>query len=139
MMLVFLKRKPAIFTKSTGIGIIVFLTIFLACHPKSIPNKNTEGLMHSETGLASYYADKFIGKPTASGELYDGTKFTAAHKYLKFGTHVKVTNVSNGKYVMVVINDRGPFVAGRIIDLSKAAATQLSIINAGIARVVITY
>ena len=70
---------------------------------------------------ASYYADKFHGRKTASGKKYDKTKYTAAHKKLPFGTIVKVTNEVNGKYVIVEVTDRGPFVRAREIDLSKRA------------------
>ena len=75
-----------------------------------------------QTGKASYYADKYEGRLTASGEKYKHNKMTAAHKSLPFGTVVKVTNTSNEKSVEVKINDRGPYVEGRIIDLSKSAA-----------------
>lgn len=70
---------------------------------------------------ASYYADKFNGKKTASGRKFDNTKYTAAHKKLPFGTKVRVTNEKNGKWVIVEITDRGPFVKSREIDLSKRA------------------
>ena len=72
-----------------------------------------------ETGNASYYADKFEGRKTASGEVFRQNKMTAAHKTLPFGTRVKVINMSNGKRIKVRINDRGPFVQSRIIDLSE--------------------
>src|SRR5688572_14799873 len=75
-----------------------------------------------QTGKASFYADKFDGTITASGEKYRHNKLTAAHKTLPFGTKVRVTNLSNNKTVEVVINDRGPYVDGRIIDLSRSAA-----------------
>src|SRR5689334_4107205 len=75
-----------------------------------------------QTGKASFYADSFEGNPTASGEKYRANKFTAAHKTLPFGTVVKVTNLANKESVNVTINDRGPYVEGRVIDLSKAAA-----------------
>lgn len=88
-----------------------------------------------QEGKASYYADKFEGKPTASGEKYKHSKLTAAHKTLPFGTVVKVTNVSNGKHVEVTINDRGPFVEGRVIDLSRSAAEKIDLIHVGIADV----
>ena len=80
-----------------------------------------------ETGNASYYADKFEGRKTASGEVFRQNKMTAAHKTLPFGTRVKVINMSNGKRIKVRINDRGPFVQSRIIDLSKKAAGKLQI------------
>lgn len=88
-----------------------------------------------QTGKASYYADKFEGQPTASGEKYKASKLTAAHKTLPFGTKVKVTNLANNESVVVTINDRGPFVEGRIIDVSKAAAERLSFFNQGTADV----
>jgi len=88
-----------------------------------------------EAGLASYYNDYFAGKMTASGEKYDPAKLTAAHKSLPIGTMIKVTNLDNDKSVVVRVNDRGPYVKGRILDLSKSAATQLGLIQAGYARV----
>ncbi|HEX8060855.1 MAG TPA: septal ring lytic transglycosylase RlpA family protein [Cyclobacteriaceae bacterium] len=89
----------------------------------------------TQTGKASFYADKFDGAPTASGEKYRHSKKTGAHKTLPFGTKVRVTNLENNKTVEVVINDRGPYVDGRIIDLSKSAAEELGFINKGIADV----
>ncbi len=86
-------------------------------------------------GKASYYADKFEGRLTASGVKYKHSKLTAAHRQLPFGTKVKVTNLANNKTVIVEVNDRGPFVAGRIIDLSKSAAEKLDFIHAGIVEV----
>jgi len=88
-------------------------------------------------GKASYYANKFHGRKTASGEVFDENKMTAAHKTLPFGTIVKVTNISNNKSVIVKINDRGPFVSGRIIDLSRAAAEALGMISAGVTEVLV--
>ena len=75
---------------------------------------------------ASYYADKFNGKKTASGRKFDNTKYTAAHKKLPFGTKVRVTNEKNGKWVIVEITDRGPFVKSREIDLSKRAYMEIT-------------
>ncbi len=89
----------------------------------------------TQTGKASFYADKFEGSPTASGEKYKHSKLTAAHKSLPFGTKVRVTNLANNESVEVVINDRGPYVDGRIIDLSKSAAEKLGFINLGLAEV----
>jgi rare lipoprotein A len=88
-----------------------------------------------QTGKASFYADKFEGKPTASGQKYRASKLTAAHKTLPFGTRVKVTNQDNGKSVVVEINDRGPWVEERIIDVSKRAAEELGFVNKGITDV----
>ena len=92
-----------------------------------------------ETGNASYYADKFEGKKTASGATFHQRKLTAAHKTLPFGTKIKVTNVTTGKTVKVKVNDRGPFVAGRIIDLSKRAAEKIGLVQKGILQVEIKY
>lgn len=88
-----------------------------------------------QTGKASFYADKFEGTPTASGEKYRHNKLTAAHKTLPFGTRVKVTNLANNESVEVVINDRGPYVESRIIDLSRSAAEKLGFINQGLAEI----
>jgi rare lipoprotein A len=88
-----------------------------------------------QTGKASFYADKFEGSPTASGEKYKHNKLTAAHKTLPFGTKVKVTNLGNNQTVEVTVNDRGPYVENRVIDLSKSAAEKLGFINQGIADV----
>lgn len=85
-----------------------------------------------EYGKASYYADKFQGRKTASGELYHADSLTAAHRTLSFGTVVKVTNVKSNDFVFVRINDRGPFVQGRVIDLSRKAMNKLNGIEAGL-------
>jgi len=114
--------------------LLILLPLFLiAC--SSTPQRakyNSTG--QSETGKASYYANKYQSRQTASGELFDQYKKTAAHKKLPFGTIVNVTNLSNGRSVVVKINDRGPFVRGRIIDLSRSAFsaiadTRLGVIN----------
>src|SRR5690606_19492836 len=88
-----------------------------------------------QTGKASFYADKFEGVETASGQKYRHNKLTAAHKTLPFGTVVRVTNLENDKSVEVTINDRGPYVEDRIIDLSKEAAERLGFVNKGLADV----
>ena len=90
---------------------------------------------YDKTGIASFYADKFEGRQTANGEIYYHVKRTAAHQTLPFGSIVKVTNLENNKYVVVRINDRGPFVDNRIIDLSKSAAKELNFIEKGLAKV----
>jgi rare lipoprotein A len=100
-----------------------FVSIFIA------------GYSQIQTGKASFYADKFEGVPTASGEKYKHKKFTAAHKTLPFGTRIKVTNLANNKSVEVVVNDRGPYVDGRVVDVSKAAAEELGFLNQGLADV----
>jgi len=90
-----------------------------------------------EEGLASWYggSDGFEGKPTASGERYDSSLLTAAHRELPLGTVVDVTNIGNGETVRVRVNDRGPFVKGRIIDLSREAARRIGVIGPGVASV----
>ena len=89
----------------------------------------------AEADKASYYSYELGGRKTANGEMFDPSKLTAAHKTLPFGTMVKVTNVENGKSVIVRINDRGPFIAGRSIDLSYAAAAQIDMLAKGVAEV----
>lgn len=87
------------------------------------------------TGGVSYYADKYQGKPTSSGELYDMAAYTAAHRTYPFGTKLKVTNLKNKKYVVVKVNDRGPYSTSRIIDVSRIAAEKLDILWAGTGQV----
>ena len=89
----------------------------------------------AETGDASFYAGKFQGRLTANGEVFDTKKLTAAHKTLPFNTIVEVENLQNGETVLVRINDRGPFVEGRVIDLSRAAAAAIGMVAQGIAKV----
>jgi rare lipoprotein A len=86
------------------------------------------------TMTTSWYGDPFHGRPTASGERFNQNDFTAAHKTLPFGTRLRVTNPQNGQSVVVRINDRGPFVRGRDLDVSKAAAEALGIITQGVAE-----
>lgn len=92
----------------------------------------------NQCGTASWYGPGFNGRKAASGERFNQNAMTAAHKTLPFGTKLKVVNQKTGKSVTVKINDRGPYHGGRIIDLSKAAATQLGIINAGTGKVCLT-
>jgi len=87
------------------------------------------------TMKASWYGPKFHGKLTANGEIYNQMALTAAHKSLKFGTLLKVTNPKNGRSVIVRINDRGPYIEGRDLDLSKGAAIELGLLRKGVARV----
>ena len=84
-----------------------------------------------EFGLASYYSDLFHGKPTASGELYDKTKFSCAHKTFPFGTMLKVTRLDNNKSVQVRVTDRGPFISGRVVEVSRAAADAIGLVHPG--------
>jgi rare lipoprotein A len=90
-----------------------------------------------QEGIASWYGDEFAGRPTASGEIFDPSLLTAAHPTLPFGTMLLVTNTHNNKQVMVRVNDRGPFVSSRILDVSRAAAAQLDMIATGTAPVIV--
>jgi rare lipoprotein A len=100
--------------------------------PQSPSPRPSDPKVHELTGLASFY---WQGQQTASGEPFDKSAMTAAHKTLPFGTRVKVTHVGNGRSVIVRINDRGPFRPGRVIDLSHAAAEELAMTGRGLARV----
>ncbi len=91
--------------------------------------------LETSTGVASYYAHKFHGRRTASGEIFNMHSLTAAHRTYPFGTRVRVTNLENGMQVTVVVNDRGPFAKNRIIDLSLAAAKRIDMIRSGTAKV----
>jgi rare lipoprotein A len=115
-----------------GLLVMIGVAILAGCAttPRQAPERET-----AEIGLASYYADRFQGRRTASGERYDRHAFTAAHRRLKFGTLVHVTCLDNGRSVTVRINDRGPYVKGRIIDLSRAAAETLGMLQAGVVKV----
>ncbi len=88
-----------------------------------------------QVGVASYYGREFHGRKTSNGELYDMNAMTAAHPNLPFETLIEVTNLANGRKIVVRINDRGPWVEGRIIDLSYAAAKRLDVIDSGTAKV----
>ncbi len=94
-----------------------------------------KGPGYSESGIASWYGKKFDGRQTANGEVYDMRAMTAAHRTLPFGTIVRVTNLENDRRVTLRINDRGPFIRGRIIDLSYGAAHRLNMVRAGLAMV----
>lgn len=102
--------------------------------PKAGPMTRVK-LGYEERGLASWYGHPYHGRATASGEIYDMEKLTAAHKRLPFGVTARVMNPANGRSVEVKINDRGPFVKGRIIDLSRAAARQIELLGPGVAKV----
>ncbi len=122
------------------LSIILFSTFLLACSnqsPSHTPIVHAKTNPATQTGKASYYADKYQSRKTASGERFDQFKNTAAHKRLAFGTKVRVTNINNGKSVTVRINDRGPFVKGRIIDLSKSAFNAIANTRLGVIDVII--
>jgi len=113
---------------------LTFLCLFAGCSTLQ-PSLKDNWIGFTEAGQASYYADKHQNRKTASGEIYKHQLKTAAHKKLPFGSSVKVTNVKNGKSVIVKVNDRGPFVKGRIIDLSKSAFSSIGNISSGLVNV----
>ncbi len=102
---------------------------------KDEPARDDDEGGFEQKGMASYYGSKFEGRKTASGERYRGDEMTAAHRTLPFGTRVRVTNLANGKSVEVVVNDRGPFAKGRIVDLSRKAAKEIDMLSAGVVQV----
>jgi rare lipoprotein A len=103
--------------------------------PAPAPVAAPAATMAGMDGLAAYYSDRLNGRKTASGQVFDQQKLTAAHQTLPFGTMVKVTNTKNGRSVVVRINDRGPTQAGRVIDLSHAAASKLGMLRSGLVPV----
>jgi rare lipoprotein A len=130
---------------------LFFLACFLACwtdacsssrppSPPARPEELPPPPGWTEEGIASWYGgdDGFEGKPTASGEIYDSSQMTAAHRELPLGTVVEVRSLESGRTVRVRINDRGPFIKGRIIDLSRAAADRLDLVGPGTGRVRLT-
>jgi rare lipoprotein A len=117
--------------------LVVFIFFLLIAGTSCTSSKPAAGggLGYTEEGKASYYSSKLHGRKMANGESYNRNKLTAAHRTLPFGTKVKVTNLQTNKSVKVNITDRGPFVKGRVIDLSEAAAKRLNYIDAGIVPV----
>ena len=119
--------------------ILIIAVLLCGCGRRSrapIPPTAPPGSV--ETGIASWYGHPFHGRKTANGETYDMEKMTAAHKTLPFDTYVEVRNLDNNKRTTVRINDRGPFVDGRVIDLSKKAAREIDMIGPGTAKVRLT-
>ena len=113
---------------------MAFAVAAMLLSPCAISHANAPGLAPAAaiaTGEASYYADRFAGRRTASGEAYDPSDFTAAHRSLPFGTRVRVTDISSGRSVVVRINDRGPWDKGRLIDISRAAANEIGLARRG--------
>jgi len=101
----------------------------------AIPREKAGRGRDAEIGLASWYGAERQGRPTASGDLFDQAKFTAAHPRIALGTMVRVTNLRNHKSALLRVNDRGPSVSGRVLDVSRAAAERLGFLEAGLARV----
>lgn len=126
-----------------ALTLIFGILIFCSCsfdkgftrHRYYSPSARFAGKEQSFSGICSYYGKKFHGKKTANGETFDMYGFTAAHPDLPFGTKLEIKNLSNNKKVIVRVNDRGPFVKGRILDLSYAAADAIGMISAGTAEI----
>ena len=117
-------------------GLLLPLSLLLAaCSSQPEASKSGSWRGYTQTGLASYYADRYHNKKTASGEPYKNNANTAAHMTLPFGSMVRVTNVTNGKSVLVRVNDRGNFPRGRVIDLSKAAFSSIGNLRSGLIKV----
>lgn len=110
--------------------ITIFTILFIFCQHFTVFAQTK-----TASGIASYYANKFQGRKTASGDKYDKNKFTAAHRTYAFGTKLKVTNIANGKSIVVTVNDRGPYSNHRLIDLSYAAAKHIDMIQQGVIEV----
>jgi rare lipoprotein A len=113
---------------------MAFAVAALLLSPCALSHANAPGLAPAAaiaTGEASYYADRFAGRRTASGETYDPSDFTAAHRSLPFGTRVRVTDAASGRSVVVRINDRGPWDKSRLIDISRAAASEIGLVRRG--------
>jgi rare lipoprotein A len=117
-------------TRKRPAGLLALAVLALA-----LPFGSANATVTIQEGLVSWYGEQFHLRPTASGELFDATALTMAHPTLPFGTQVKVTNLRNGRSVVLRVNDRGPFVGQRIADLSKAAAAYLGMVRRGIGHV----
>lgn len=148
-------KRPQTLSRREVLGFtiaVLALSVIQGCSISGIPNSSLQNrpdpveagsvaVPRSDSpsnvyiGAASWYGPGFNGKKTASGEIFDETKLTAAHRTMPLGRKARVTHLGNGKSVEVLINDRGPYVEGRIIDLSHAAAIALGMIDYGIAKV----
>lgn len=127
--------------------LIVFIVYLISCQQTTLREKHFNGKetlsVYKENGqniirgMASYYAEKYHGRLTANGEVFDMNKYTCAHKTMAFGTKLRVTYPKTGKSVIVRVNDRGPYKKNRILDLSKAAAKKIGLFNDGVGEVII--
>lgn len=124
-------------TSALLLAVLVSL-LFASCGGKKVRTAKPPRIGSTESGVASWYGPPYHGRRAANGEVYDMEKLTAAHRTLPFDTWVRVRNIGNDKTVDVRIQDRGPFVGGRIIDLSKAAAREIDMIGPGTAKVKLT-
>ena len=119
---------------------LVLVFLLTSCAPRKIthpPYEPGKEIRYRETGIASWYGEDFHGRKTANGETYDMHAMTAAHRTLSFNTRVRVTNLDNGRKTELRINDRGPFVPGRIIDLSRSGAKEIEMLGPGTAKVLV--
>ncbi|HAS22179.1 septal ring lytic transglycosylase RlpA family protein [Idiomarina loihiensis] len=129
-----MKTKNQYPLKQLTLGVGIFMLALTGC--TSIPAESPQNLVGTrESGKASYYAMKYQFRTTASGETYNHFSSTAAHRTLPFGTKVRVTNIANNKSVVVKINDRGPFIDGRVIDLSRSAFDKIADLDLGVIKV----
>ncbi len=114
---------------------IALLSLIDGCSILKKPSQQPGKFEYKKIGIASYYGKKFQARKTANGEIFNDNLMTAAHRTLPFGTNVVVTNLNNGKSVKVKINDRGPFIKKRIIDLTRAAFTKIENLDKGFTKV----
>lgn len=121
--------------KFTAKTVLTAAVLAFASAGTTVTTTETVEAASATGGHASYYGKRFHGRTTANGEKFNMNAMTAAHKSLPFGTKVKVTNRTNGKSVVVRINDRGPYIGGRVIDLSRGAAAKIGMIHTGTANV----
>jgi rare lipoprotein A len=119
-----------------GWAVILFLSVaIVGCSTTPPAKQPVAPATYTQTGKASFYADEHTSEKTASGELYNPELKTAAHRTIPLGSKIRVTNVDNGKSVDVTVNDRGPFVKGRIVDLSKSAFSSIGSLSSGVISV----
>ena len=132
--------KPAAGQASSGSGTATREAPPVVAAPKNahpVDPQNISTANAYQVGISSYYGKQFHGRKTANGEIFNMYKLTAAHRVLPLGTIAKVTNLANGRWVVVKVNDRGPFIEGRILDLSFAAALEIEMVQQGTAKVMI--
>ncbi|TLU76722.1 septal ring lytic transglycosylase RlpA family protein [Mannheimia varigena] len=127
------KKKANFVKKVTAKAVKKETTVINKKSPKHLHKQVIR--KHFQTGVASYYANKFNGRRTANGETFSNSKLTAAHRTLPFGTLIEVTNIRNGRSVIVRVNDRGPYAHARVLDLSSAAAKHIGMHHSGTAKV----
>ncbi len=132
-----LRSRRSLIVSSLLFSLLLSLPLLFSCGPVRRPPilPSTKGPTYQEVGYASWYGKEFDGRPTSSGEIYDMHAFSAAHRTLPLGTVAEVTHLGNGRSVRVRINDRGPFVANRIVDLSYRAAKEIDMADQGLAKV----